>query len=119
MKLSHNPHSIVGSYISMTRNMFLLSSIGFASMAFSNSFSKYKKMVQIIALSIFSFSIVYGYKATHDFKQYLDYMDQQENIPEPHNSQLKQWRGWITLTYIYIFILLVTWCVIFIRKVKR
>jgi Na+/alanine symporter len=98
--------------------MFLLSSIGFASMAFSNSFNKYQKIIQIIALSIFAFSAVYGYKATNDFKQYLDYMDQQDDIPEPHNSQLKEWRGWITLTYIYMFILLVTSSIIFIRKVR-
>mgnify|MGYP006132679815 CR=1 FL=1 len=52
------------------------------------------------------------------FTQYLDYMDQQDDIPEPHNSQLKEWRGWITLTYIYMFILLVTSSIIFIRKVR-
>jgi len=118
MKLSHNPQSMVNGYISMSRNMFLLSSIGFASMAFSNTFNEYKKLVQIIALSIFIYSIIYGYKATYDFGLYLDYMLQQKDIGEPHNLQLKQWRGWITLTYVYICILLVMSFIIFFRKVK-
>ena len=117
MKLSHNPQSVANGYISMSRNMFLLSSIGVASMAFSDKFNKYKKIVQILALSIFAFSITYGYKASTDFNLYINTILKQEDISEPHNSLLQQWKGWITLSYVYIFIMLVMSSIIFLRKI--
>ena len=118
MKLAHNPQTYVIGYLSMMRNMFLTSSIALAAMGFSKNFDKYETFIKILALIIFFYSMANGYKGAKDFSTYIDYMNKhKQELPEPYNFQLEQWQGWITLTYIYIFILCVISFFILFRKI--
>ena len=114
--LSHNPQSYVNGYISMMRNMILTSSVGLGAMSFSNSFKKYEKIVKILAFIIFTYSIVYGIKAAIDFNEYINYMEKRNDIEDPYKFQLKQWKQWVILTYVYISIVTMICLLILFRK---
>jgi hypothetical protein len=118
MVLSTNPKAFENGYISMMRNMFLTSSIGFGTIAFSKNFKQYQIFVQIFALIILSYSIIYGLKSANDYKIYLDYLKSDKDLPDIYIKLLGNWNQWITLTYAYIAILLALSIIIFIRKIK-
>ena len=105
-KLSHNPQSYVNGYISMMRNMILLSSVGLVILN-----SKYI----VISFFIFIFSFTYGIKSAYDFNKYLVYLESLE-LEEPYSFQVSQWKQWIHLTYIYLIILLI---IIFFIVIKQ
>ena len=117
MSKFHEPQTALNGYTSMIRNMFLTSSIGFVAITFSNQFIKYQTHMQIMSLVIFTYSIIYGIKATFDFKEYLKYLNQVSNLPEVYKMQLDNWEQWIILTYLYIFILLIIILAILFRLV--
>jgi len=105
-KLSHNPQSYVNGYISMMRNMILSSSIGLIILN-----SKYR----IISFFVFIFSLLYGLKSAIDFNKYLNYLETQK-LKKPFEFQVKQWKQWIYMTYIYLVILCI---IIFFVVIKQ
>lgn len=118
MTLAHNPQAFTNGYISMSRNMFLTSSVGISAIVFSNSFKKYDKVIKICALAILCFSMLYGYKSSKDFSKYLDYLEKHPDIDEPYNFLVKDWRGWVTMSYAYIAVIFVVTLFILFRKIK-
>jgi uncharacterized membrane protein YidH (DUF202 family) len=104
-------------YVSQIRNMFLTSSIAIALMAFSIRFRSSKKHVKLISISIISFSILYGYTASRDFNNYLNYMYKQDNLTELNILQFNQWRSRILFSYVYIFILIIIAMIIVFKKI--
>tara|TARA_B100001094_G_C18091849_1_gene750832 strand:- start:490 stop:843 length:354 start_codon:yes stop_codon:yes gene_type:complete len=96
-KLSHNPQSYVNGYISMMRNMILLSSVGLVIVN-----SKYR----IISLFVFLFSFTYGIKSAYDFNKYVEYLKTLE-LENPLKFQVNQWKQWVYMTYIYLIIILI------------
>ena len=117
MTVSYNPQPFINGYISMIRNMFLTSSIGLAAMGFSNRFKQYEKKVKIIAVIIILYSILYGYKASKDSNNYINYIEKQEDLPELYTIMLNDWRQWIYITYIYMILTLSLSIIIFTRKI--
>ena len=53
-----------------------------------------------------------------DFHSYLNYLETLKNVPEPYASQIKKWRGWVSLTYVYV-VLLVLVAGYFLYKLKN
>ena len=117
MRLADSSQSVFNGYISIMRNMYLISSIGLATMAFSGKFTRYKTLVKLLALSIFIYSTIYGIKSTHDFKEYLELLKKQNDLSDHNHMQLKQWNEWIYFGYVYIFILIVLSIIIFFKKI--
>jgi len=108
--------SVFEGYISLMRNMYIISSIGLTSMAFSSRFSYYKKFVKLISLIFFLYSILYGLKSNLDFQQYLDLIDKKENLSKLDIINLNQWNGLIIVGYVYMFILIILFLIIFFIK---
>ena len=116
MPLTHNPQSIINGYTSQLRNVFLTSAVGFSAMAFSGNFKQYEKLVIIFALFIFMYSSIYGFKAAANFTQYINYLKQREKLEPPYNILVEHWGGWITMTYIYIALLVILSIIVILRK---
>ena len=108
--------SMFEGYISLMRNMYIISSIGLASMAFSNRFSYYKKFVKLLSLIIFLYSIFYGFKSNRDFKLYLDFINEKDNLSKLDIMNLNQWNEWIIFGYVYMVILIILFLIIFFIK---
>ena len=119
MSLNHNPQMSANTYISMTRNMYVTSSIGLTVIIFSKNFNKYEKMLQILSSIILIYSIFYGYQASVFFNQYIDFLKKQKKLSEPYISQLQYWKQLTTFTYIYIIIVLIILFIIIFRKILK
>ena len=118
MPLTHNPQAFLNGYISMTRNMFTISAVGLSIMTFADSFTTYQKIVKIIALMIIIISILYGIKASYDFKRYLKYLESTGELKEPYNFLIDDWEDWIKITYLYIVVSIILAFIIMFRKIK-
>ena len=118
MPLVHNPQSFLNGYISMSRNMFTISAVGLSAMTFADSFTTYQKIVKIIALMIIIISILYGIKASYDFKRYLKYLESSDDLKEPFTFLIDDWEDWIKLTYIYIVVSIILAFIIMFRKIR-
>ena len=116
MTVIHDPNSVLAMYISMMRNMFLLSSIGLSALVLSNNFKDYKKFVQVLSVIILIYCIMYGLKSNIDFIEYLNFTLNQKDIPKLYLLQLNSSKGWVHMSYIYMFIIFILICVILFRK---
>ena len=117
--LPHNPHDILNAFILMSRNIFILSTIGLTTVSFSNKFNKYAKFVKIVALIILVYCILYGYKSTRDFNLYIQYLHQHKNKDPILEKQLQSWQGWVYLSYLYLIIISGICLILFFRKLKN
>jgi hypothetical protein len=119
IKLSHNPATFLNGYISMMRNVFLTSSVALGTLGYSlksKYFSGYS--VKIVSLVIIVYSISYGLKSATDFNDYLTWMEKnKEQLEEPYRFQIPQWKGWITLTYVYVSLLIIV-CLFLLYKLR-
>jgi hypothetical protein len=117
-KLSHNPHTYLSVLTTRTTHMFLSSSIGIITIGMGPNFKKYHKMIEILALLILIYSIIYGFKSLHDFSNYITYLNTLD-LPEPYSFQIKEWPLWIYLSYTYIFIISIIAVILFMKKIKN
>jgi len=115
--VSYNLNSFINGYISIMRNIFLLSSIGIAAMTYSNKYKEYKKHIQILSLLITIFSIVYGVISIIDSNKYIDYIEKQEDLPEINVMMLNQWKNYIKLSWIYIILISILAVIILKRRI--
>ena len=106
MTLIHIPMSVVNGFTSMMRNMFITSSIGFAAMAFSNSFKKYKSYIKFIGYCIFIYSIIYGLTAATDFNRYLHVIENDSELGKEDKLLLDHWKNYDNLAYLYCVMLI-------------
>ena len=104
INFTDSPQSTLNGFISMSRNIFLTSSIGIALLTFSRNFKDDKTIIRIIALSILLYSILYGLKAVYDFSIYLNYLDKHNDIPFFFKEKINRWYLWILITNIYTII---------------
>ena len=119
MTLAHNPTAFLNAHISMMRNMFLTSSISLAVLGYSDKSKLFKEVgVKDVALFILAYSVIYGIKSAMDFHAYLKYLETLNDLQEPYLSQIKKWQGWVSLTYVYV-ILLIFLAVYFVYKLKN
>ena len=113
---SHNPQSVMNSFHSASRNVFLTSSIGVAIYGFSNTFKIgiSVNIIKIISIMIFMFALMLGINTQIGFKRYYDILVQDKaNLPT--YVDLVIWRNYLYITSIYIGIL----CVIIILALLR
>jgi len=107
--------SYLNSFISMTRNIFTLSSLSLAMIGFSDRFNKYQKIVKILGMTILLFSIIYGFYTTNLFGRYIeDIKSENKNLSK---IQINEWKKFKILNYIFIFILTVVFLIILFRKI--
>jgi len=115
MTLTHIPQTVANGHQSMMRNMFLVSSIGFGVLTFSDRFKKYKNIIKILGYTIFIYSVIYGLKSANDFNNYLNYIENNSTLVNEDKIQLKNWNEYDSLTYIYSIIIIVFICIMIIR----
>jgi hypothetical protein len=123
-KITHNKdqnyYAYINGYYSQIRNMVLISSVGIATIGFSNNFNEYSVHIQVLAVCILVFSIIYGFKANKDLSKYIDHLNKNVNSSEPPLSfQLAHWQEWITLTYLFLMIIIIITIITFKRKIRH
>tara|TARA_B100001123_G_C15243981_1_gene1000177 strand:- start:365 stop:721 length:357 start_codon:yes stop_codon:yes gene_type:complete len=102
------PVGFLNGYTSLIRNMFLISSIGILTLGFKNHVkNKHKVFFNIFALSIFVFSIIYGFKASFDFNMYINEVKKDKEMVNSYKKYIKNWILWIYLSYGYMVLLLI------------
>ena len=100
-----DPQNYINGYVSMIRNMILLSSVGLASYGLSNQLKENHFYFKIISIIILLYSIIYGYNATRNLNNYLIVI--KEFSDSDYNYIIKQIKGWQMISYVYM-------CIIFI-----
>jgi len=100
-----DPQNYINGYVSMIRNMFLLSSVGIASYGVSNQLKENDFYFKIISITILLYSIIYGYNATNNLNTYLIEIKEINN--SHYNYIIKQFKGWKIISYIYLCIIFV------------
>lgn len=106
MNFSHSPQSIANGFISMSRNIYLTSTVGMAMFGYSSSFKLNISQISIRVLSIgvFVFSLIYLLNTTNSFKKYITNLET-ENPNLPYYVDIKSWKSFILINYIYLVFL--------------
>tara|TARA_A100001015_G_C14981635_1_gene709711 strand:+ start:626 stop:997 length:372 start_codon:yes stop_codon:yes gene_type:complete len=110
------PQITFNGYLSAMRNVYLTSSIGIALMTFSKNFYKDVKYVYTLSLIILLYSFSYGYKATSNLKLYLEFLSNQDDVPEIILIKIDNWNKYIYLAYAYGSITLILFLFLFYKK---
>ena len=118
MTYQHNPQTYLNGYISMTRNMFVISSVALATMGFSNRFKEFEIIIKIIGTLIMSYSILYGYTSAKNYTNYIEFLEKKE-LDDVYAIQIPEWKKWITLTYLYMIMLVIVLVIILFRKILK
>ena len=119
MTYQHNPQTYLNGYISMMRNMFVISSVALATMGLSNRFKKFEIVIKIIGTVIMGYAILYGYTSAKNFSNYITFLEGKKELDNVYELQLPEWKNWITLTYIYMVLLMIVIVIIFFRKIIK
>lgn len=118
MELSHDPQSYISTYVSMMRNMYLLSSIGIALFGVSNNLKKNKKFLQIISQVIIFYSMTYGLNSIYDFKIYINSIKTTENMKN-YDYLFRETQRRMSISLFYIIILVCISSVIIFNILKN
>lgn len=111
------PQVTFNGFMSIMRNVYLTSSIGIALLTFSRNFKRDRNIIRIISLSILLYSIIYGIKAGRDFYIYLNFLENQKDVPTFLREKIKRWYIWIIFTNIYTLITMFLFSFIFYKKI--
>ena len=119
MNITHNPATFLTSFISISRNVLLSSSIVLGILVYSPISKLFNETsVKKMAFVILLFSILYGLKGSYDFHKYINYMQQNKKVTQPYIYQVNQWKGWIYLLVSYIILLTIGLVVGIIQMIK-
>ena len=111
------PQVTFNGYMSITRNVYLTSSIGIALLTFSRNFKEHINIMRIIAIGILLYSIIYGIKGSRDFYIYLNFLETVDDLPSFLRERINRWYIWIFFTNIYTLITIFLFLFIFFKKI--
>lgn len=111
------PQVTFNGFISIMRNVYLTSSIGIALLTFSRNFRQHRNIMRVISLSILLYSIIYGIKAGRDFDIYLNFLNNQKDLPKFLREKIERWYTWIIFTNIYTLIIIFLFSYIIYKKI--
>ena len=111
------PQVTFNGYMSITRNVYLTSSIGIALLTFSRNFKEHINIMRIIAIGILLYSIIYGIKGSRDFYIYLNFLETVDDLPSFLRERINRWYIWIFFTNIYTLITIFLFSFIFFKKI--
>ena len=117
-KFANNPQTFINGYISGVRNIFLLTTVGVGMYGFSKSFKNKQSeaIMRLFSCTIYIFALLYLINTNLLFRKYLNKIENsrdREVLPE--YIDLKHWRYYEYLTWIYSVIL----SIIIILALKR
>ena len=114
MSYPNNPQAVFNGFVSVSRNIYLTSSVAVAMFGYSNSFkiTSSDLSVKLISIFIFMFSMGILLNGTISFKNYLNNLEKEEL---PYYVDSKAWRRFIYLNYSYLVIL----SIIFVLSLRR
>jgi hypothetical protein len=103
MSFSHSPQSIANGFISMSRNIYLTSTVGMAMFGYSSSFKLNISQIsiRILSIGVFAFSLIYLLNTTNSFKKYIKNLEE-ENPELPYYIDIKSWKTFVLINYIYL-----------------
>jgi len=119
LPLSHNPQSYFNGYISMTRNVIIMSTVGLTTFTMGKQFKKYQQPIVLFGLFIITLSIIYSLKASYDFNKYLKYLNKHDELEKPYTFLINDWYYWIIITTIYSGILIIIVLFILFRRIVK
>tara|TARA_A100001015_G_C15001724_1_gene718793 strand:+ start:1594 stop:1971 length:378 start_codon:yes stop_codon:yes gene_type:complete len=97
----------INGYVSMMRNMYLLSTIGFTFLTISLNVNKNKLFFRIISLIMIIYSMTYGINSIYDFNEYINYLKISNLIDSDKNFLFKEVRRRRNISILYLLILVV------------
>lgn len=107
-KFANNPQSFINGYISGVRNIFLLTTVGIGMYGFSKSFKNKQSeaIMRMFSITIYCFAFLYLCNTNMLFRKYLNKIENSPDKEElPEYIDLKHWRYYEYLTWIYSVIL--------------
>ena len=116
MEFKNNPQAVFNGFVSLSRNIYLTSTVGIAMFGYSNSFkiTFSEIMIRVISICIFIFSTIYLVNGTLGFRNYLNNLEK-ENNTLPYYVDLKTWRNYEYINYLYLAFLLLVITMSFVR----
>ena len=116
MEFKNNPQAVFNGFVSMSRNIYLTSTVGIAMFGYSNSFKiTFSEIVtRIVSICIFLFSTIYLINGTLSFRNYINNLEN-ENPELPYYVDVKTWRNFVYINYLYLAFLLIIVILSFVR----
>ena len=117
MSFSNNPQSIFNGFVSVSRNVYLTSSIALAVYSYSNSFkiSTSDSFVRIISVCIFIFALLILVNGTISFNNYLENLKNENNNQFPYYIDVEAWKRFVYINIIYAVLIVI----IFLLSTRR
>ena len=105
MTFANNPQAYFNGFISVSRNVFLTSSIAVALYGYSNSFKigSSVNIVKLFSISIILFAMLYAINGIIGMTNYIRILEKSEGVP--NYVQLNIWRNYVYLLGFYAFFL--------------
>ena len=109
MSFSNNPQSVFNGFVSVSRNVYLTSSIALAVYSYSNSFklSSSDISIRLISVSIFIFALLILVNGTISFNNYLENLKKENNNHFPYYVDVNAWKRFVYINIIYAFLIIV------------
>lgn len=105
---ANNPQTFINGYISGVRNVFLLTTVGIGMYGFSKSFKNKNSetILRLFSTMIYCFAFLYLVNTNMLFRTYLNKIQNSPNEEKlPEYIDLKYWRNYEYLTWIYSLLL--------------
>ena len=109
MSFSNNPQSVFNGFVSVSRNVYLTSSISLAVYSYSNSFkiSTSDNSVRVISVSIFLFALLILVNGTVSFNNYLENLKKENNNQFPYYIDIEAWKRFVYINIIYAILIVI------------
>ena len=117
-KFANNPQAFINGYISGVRNIFLLTTVGIGMYGFSKGFKNKQSeaIMRLFSCSIYIFAFLYLLNTNMLLRKYLNKIDKSDDKNNlPVYIDLKYWRNYEYLTWIYSVLL----AIIILLALKR
>ena len=118
MTFANNPQAYFNGFISVSRNVFLTSSIAVALYGYSNTFNigSSVNFVKLGSVSIILFAMLYAINGIIGMTNYISILKKSEGLP--NYVQLDIWRNYVYLLGFYALFLFVL-SLIVMRRLKN
>ena len=105
MNLPNSPQTVFNGFASVSRNVYLTSSIGIALFGFSKTFVRTSSefSIRVLSTCIFIFSILTLLNGNIGFTTYLNNLEKDYDVP--NYIDVKSYRRFITINYLYLLFL--------------
>ena len=109
MKYPNNPQAVFNGFVSVSRNVYLSSSIALAVYSYSNSFEIKTSdvSVRVISILIFLFSLLTLINGTVSFNYYIEDIKRETNNRFPYHIDIAAWKRFVYINVFYAVLIII------------